>query len=648
MPNFLKPILALVISILIFAGYIYLADAHLLDFVQTRFYNPAVINSYVKENSLDAQITQDHISALQENFSQILKEPAVRSSFLYNQSAEDIYQRSRIFGILLESTAGLQYVQFVDSNGLRIHFSTLTRDIISQSSGSTAYRNYNEDRLSLPYEALSVPSGTPSRFTMDEQNDRIIFSYPFYDAMDIHRGTAFFYVSIRSIAERLIAEGRLKISDGISVIASPAGILLGSPEVSKADILGKVSEIWNEGNREQLKQRVTFDAEDSAVSFSLISLKTDSGLFFGRLINDSLFFISEPMKLILKLSMFLTFFLALFFLLNIKPNPVTLVRNRIKHLRDNLFEKLYVNKSGQERIRWILELEQRRDEIRKELKRKLKLRPRQEAVINGIIDKSWDELLSVLKSGSGQTAANIVTAEAKLPKQTEIDEIEPLEEIGEAEAIEEIGEAEEIDEVEALEEIGETEEIDEVEALEEIGEAEEIEEAEALEEIDEVEEIGEAEALEEIIEEAEALEEISDDIIAEEENIIDTALREALETDKTHKGLLQRASEFIAQKGKGLLALASRKVPARGQGLLKRASSVRPASSRGLLARGTLLQEASRQMAAEVRKANEAAIHSALLSVHEYNEYFKNEDGGDLFDDFDIVSPSSMFSSLKK
>ena len=632
MPNFLKPILALVISILIFAGYIYLADAHLLDFVQTRFYNPAVINSYVKENSLDAQITQDHISALQENFSQILKEPAVRSSFLYNQSAEDIYQRSRIFGILLESTAGLQYVQFVDSNGLRIHFSTLTRDIISQSSGSTAYRNYNEDRLSLPYEALSVPSGTPSRFTMDEQNDRIIFSYPFYDAMDIHRGTAFFYVSIRSIAERLIAEGRLKISDGISVIASPAGILLGSPEVSKADILGKVSEIWNEGNREQLKQRVTFDAEDSAVSFSLISLKTDSGLFFGRLINDSLFFISEPMKLILKLSMFLTFFLALFFLLNIKPNPVTLVRNRIKHLRDNLFEKLYVNKSGQERIRWILELEQRRDEIRKELKRKLKLRPGQETVVNSIIDKSWDELLTVLKSGS--VVVKPATVEVKKPAH---DEIDTLEEIEEAEALEEIDEAEEMEEIEALEEIVEAAEI--------------IEEVEALEEIDELEEIEEAEPLKEEIDELEEIQEALD------ENIIDAALREALETDNNRKGLLRRAGEFVGKKSRGLLALASRKV--QSDLIQEKPSGQTARKGKGLLARGTALQEKQRGkglLAAASRKINAAEYKPqgkgllALACVHEHNE-LKDDlyESDDELGSFDIVSPfSSMFTSLKK
>ena len=482
MPNFLKPVLALIITVILFAGYIYLADAKLMNFVQTRFFNPSVVNSYVKENSIDAEITKNHITYLQEKFLSILKEPAVLGSFLYNQNETDIYERSRSFGILLESTTGLLYARFVDNNGLRIHFSTLPQDIFSRSSDSTAYRNYNEDGLSLPYETLSVPAGVNSKFIMDEQNDRIIFSFPFYDAMDIHRGTASFYVSISSIAQRLIADGRLKISDGICVVAKPPGILLGSPQISRSGILSKVSEIWNEEKQE----RVTLDAEDSEMTFSLISLKTDSGFFFGRLINDSQFYISEPMKLILKLSIFLTFFLTLFFLLNIKPNPEMLVKNRIKRLRDNLFEKLYINKSVQERSRWILELEQRRDEIRSELKQKLKLSRRQEAVIDDLIDKSWDELIAVLKSGSGKVTA---------ADTAKLENAEALAEIEEAETLEEIGAAEEIEEIEEVETLEEMEEVEELEEIEEAEELEEIEETEELEEVEEIEEIG---ALEEI------------------------------------------------------------------------------------------------------------------------------------------------------
>ncbi|MCL2185486.1 MAG: hypothetical protein FWB86_06505 [Treponema sp.] len=495
-----------------------MVDFELLEFVQARFYNPSVFNSYIKENNIDADIAQNHIYDLQKKFETVLKDPSVRRSFLYSQSNEDIFERSRIFGILLETTSGLQSVQFVDSNGLRLHYSTSPRDIISQNINSTAYRNYNEDVLALSYDTVNVLAGSDAKFTMDEKTDRIIFSFPFNDSMDVYRGTALFNVSVRALAEKFIEEGRLKINEDVSLIGNPPGIVLGIPSSSKSDILKKISAIWNSdlpvavlssvltANTEQnrsahtLFNRVTIDAADSGVKYSLISLKTDRGLFFGRLTNEYLFTISNSMKLILQLSIFLTIFLTLFFIFNLKPNAITLVRNRIKHLRENLFEQLYVNKTSHERAKWILELEQRREEIRTALKRNLILGKHQRKNIDSIIDKSWDELLTVIKSGSG--------TEQKTESKESIVELEEVEVLDEAEALEEIDEAEELEEVEALEEIDEAEELEVIEELEEIDEVEELEEVEVLEEIGEAEELEVLEELDEVeeIEEAQELE----------------------------------------------------------------------------------------------------------------------------------------------
>jgi len=582
--TFIKPLAALAVTILLFAGFFYLTDIEVLDFVQTRFYNPSVVNSYVKENSADAKTAENHINDLYLKFESTLTEPAIRSSFLYNQSADDIYERSRIFGILMESTGGLQSVQFVDNNGIRLHYSTSARDIMSQSQTSTAYRNYSEDQQSLPYETVSVPDGGEPKFVMDERGDRIIFSFPFHDSMDVYRGTALFSISVNALAQRLIVEGRLKVSDNISVIGEPAGILLGCPETSRAVILRRVSEIWSE----DAQGYVTLDAEDSGIAFSLISGKTDQGIFFGRLVNSYLFAISEPMKLILFVSAFLTFFLALFFLLNIKPNPVTVVRNRVRRLRDNLFEQLYVNKSGQERLKWILELEQRRDEIRTQLKRGIKLKKRLDDHVNGIIDKSWDELLAILKVDSG--ILSVVQPSARMAAVRDSEDAEEL-----------------LEEVESLEEIEEAEEAGDVEEIEEAEELAEFEEAEELDEIEEAEEVGE---LDELIEEPEEI------------NIIDTALREAMEPAKPEpRGLLWIASKF-----------ANRKSAALQRGLLWQANRIanrKSSSPHGLLLAATKKNRHGKGLLALASEVVEADVQV-------------------LIEDVDIVSPfSSMFSSLE-
>ena len=600
--NYFKPVLAFVTSILIFAGFTYLVDVELLNFIQTRFYNPSVVNSYVKENTVDAELVLDYIVELQDKFSQTLTEPAVRSSFLYNQSASDIFERSRIFGVLLESTGGLQSVQFIDLGGTRIHFSTSARDIISQSASSTSFRNYNEDPNALPYDIVSVIDGGSAKYTMDDKSERIIFSFPFHDSMDVYRGTALFNISVRTLAEKLIAEGRLNVSDNVSIIREPSGILLGSPETSKLDISEKVAQIWNEGTQ----GRVVLDTGDSGAQYSLISFRSNNGIFFGRLINDYLFSISEPMKLILNLSIFLTFFLTLFFVLNLKPNPATVVRNRLKRLRDNLFEQLYVNKTNQERIKWILELEQRRDGIRQELKYNMKLNSRMEEQVDSIIDKSWDELLAVLKSGSVQDIP-LAQIKAKAAKSEKADDIDDIEEIEEAEAIEE---AEEIEEVEA-----EAEAFEEIEEVEEIGE---ISEADEIEEIEEIDEIGEIEDLEDI----EEIEEIGE--------------AEAV------------PAPVFKGKGKGLLGLADKKAaskgiaPKSGKGLLGRASSKaeKKSAKKGLLS-----------LASEAKPSVEP-VRKGLLALASEIEFSRDypvnvSESPDLPDELDIVSPfSSMFSSL--
>jgi len=659
--TFVKPLVALLISILLFAGFIYLVNVELFDYVEAHYYNPSVINSYVKENAEDARIVQTHINNLKSKFYATLTVPAIRSSFLYNQKPEDIFERSRIYGILIESTSGLQSVQFVDSNGIRLHYSTSPRDIMTQNQTSTAYRNYNENTTSLPYETVSVEDVSNVKLTMDDKNDRIIFSFPFRDSMDVFRGTALFSVSTRTFAERLIESGRLKTSDNISIIDDPSGILLGSPETSKSVIFSRVAEIWKKGTQGY----VTLDAEDSGVAFSLISTKTEQNLFFGRLVNTSLFSVSAPMKFVLQISIFLTFFLAFFFLLNLKPSPVTIVRNRITRLRDSLFEQLYANKSVQERAKWILELEQRRDEIRSQLKSNLKFKKRIEENINGIIDKSWDELLAVLKVGSGQELVVVqqVNKEPAVHEAKGVEKTDAIEEIGEAEALEEIGDieevgkVEEVGEVEALEEISDVEEVGEAEELEEIGEAEEIGKADEIEEIGEAEDIDEIEEIEEIneadktgdieeikelgkfeesneLEEQEAfgetedfneiddfgdignieeyeinnetktIDEVEAPAEAKEENVIDKALRVAMEPDASQRGgLFWLASKFTRKKPsayEGLLKLASKKAAkkatSKGKGLLALAGEHEkpsPVQETGLLAIASKIEKPS-------------------------------------------------------
>jgi hypothetical protein len=691
--TFKKPALVLVISGLLFAGMVYLLDFEPLDFVRTHFYNPSFVRSIVKENEKAAEIVQSHILELQNKFAATLNEPAVKSSFLYNQTAADIYERSKVFGILMESVSGLQSVQFVDSNGVRIHYSTSNRDLISQSSNSASYRNYTDDNRALPYDDISAGASGNPKYTMDDSHDRIIFSFPFYDSMNVYRGTAIFTISVRALAERLITQGSLKPTDDISVIRKPRGVVFGSPNTSKSVILDKIASVWSADPQDY----VSIDADDAGVKYALISTKTGSDLFFGRIVNDSIFSVSDSMKLILQLSMFLTLFLTLYFIINFKPHPVTLVKNRIKTLRTNLFEQLYIKETGQDRAKWILELEQRRDEIRFELKSRIRIKHSLENKINDIIDKAWDELLAVMKSGYDPAsleeivknrAVKIektkpeekVSAGDEIDRIEEIDKIEDLEEIEEVESLEETEEiAEEIEEAEALEEV---ESIEEAEALEEIDEIiDEIEEVEEIEELEEtldsgIDEIGETSVSEaEDIDEIEEINEVDGVTPAETTSVEATSIVPS-EEDKPYteillsKGLLKAANEILVKikkedkkisprTVKGLLKRAidfldnkEASAPIRREGLLRLAieflnsldgktsnNNTEKPFGKGLLAQASYFKEESQEP---------VALSADNLSVREVEENAEADDGGQgALPEMEVVSPfSDMFSSF--
>jgi len=642
--TFKKTALVLIISGLLFAGMVYLLDFEPLDFVKTHFYNPSFVSSVVKENERSAEIVQNHILELQNKFAASLNEQSVKSSFLYNQTAADIYERSKVFGILMESVSGLQAVQFVDSNGVRIHYSTSARDLISQNSNSASYRNYTDDSRALPYDDISVGANEKTKYTMDDSGDRIIFSFPFFDSMDVYRGTALFTLSVRALAERLITAGCLNPTDDISVIRMPRGIVFGSPNTSKSVILEKIASVWSAGFQEY----ITLDAEDAGVKYALISVKTGSDLFFGRIINDSIFSFPASMDFILKLSMFLTLFLTLYFLTNFKPHPVTLVRNRIKTLRTGLFEELYIKKTGQDRAKWILELEQRRDEIRFELKSRLRIRRGLEKKIDEIIDKAWDELLAVMKSGYDvasleeivkNRAVKVEKPKAEGPK-TVWDELKEVEEIDEAEPVEEIEQAEPVDEIDEIEEI---EEVEEVEAIED---ADEIEatltgarKVPATEEIEPYTEIQISKGL------LKAASEILAKIKKEESKA------SAQVQSRNRKGLLKRAIEIINSKGK-----ASAPAPRRGLlnlaiGFLntlenKSNENKSKSTGMGLLALASFYKEDLRE------PAEVAADNLSVREVEdnpEINDNAETDDNGqEMLFEMEVFSPfSSMLTSLE-
>jgi hypothetical protein len=470
-----KAAFSLLISVILFAVITVLSFTGFFDLVETRFYNPSILRALNQEINRDAEAIDRYFTELQVRFSATLEDEAVKNSFLTNQSSEDIAGRSRLYGMLHESIGGLQSVRFIDAGGSRIHFSTYSPDLLRQDLSVIAYRNYNQELGDLPYAEVAVPDHGSPKIVLDAGKERVVFSLPFSDGFDVYRGSALFSLSVRAITERLIAEGRIKVGEDVSIISVPPGIVSGLPKFGREELIGGIASIWQEG----ILTLATLDSAGSAVSLSLISSKTRQGILIGRLVDEALFSFPPAMKFILLASLFLTLYLTIFLVFNLRQDAMTVVQNRLKQLQVTLIQEYYDHKSDIDLAHWRRELEQRREDVRAELKRGFRGRIPGEANkdIDSFIDKSWDELLAVIGGRQERITANIdeeklqkilnrvlagtVMAlppsqgltEQKLPGPPqgkaveELGEAEVVEELAEAEAVEELGEAEAVEEL---------------------------------------------------------------------------------------------------------------------------------------------------------------------------------------------------------
>jgi hypothetical protein len=507
-----KVALSLLISVFLFAGFTVLAFTGLFDLIETRFYNPSIVKGLTEDINRDTESIQNFLTEIQERFSATLREIPVKRSFLPNQSAEDIFERTRIYGILLESLGGLQWVRFIDAGGSRIHYSTYAQDILRQDSFSVEYRDYNGAPENLPYERIEAINRENMKITFDDRGDRIIFSFPFFDSFNIYRGTALFSLSLRAVTEQLIREGRIKVGENVSILNSPSGFVSGIPFSLETVLLPVIASIWEEG----ILSLNPLDSAGSGITLALISSKTLQGIFVGRLVDESVFSFPGPMKVILLASFFLTLYLIVFLVLNAKQDTMVVIENRLKQLRLSFLELYHDRKSDMDLEQWNRELEQRREEIRGEIKRGLGIRGETNREIDTLIDNFWDEILAVtgdrrdmktaagidekklrailnrilressadsspVRPGSGNTEMPAAEREAggfegiKIPEEWEGFEpvsIEKLEELGEFDDLDEAGPGKiEMDE-------DEPEDLEEIEAAEVLGKSGTIETAE--------------------------------------------------------------------------------------------------------------------------------------------------------------------------
>ena len=331
---------------------------------------------------------------------------------------------------------------------------------------------------------------------------------------------------------------------------------------SKINVTG----ITADENNGQISQE-----QQKFISWNLISSRNAKFIEIGGLYSMDMLAMPPYIRILLLICSFLTICLIVVILFNIRKDDDIEILSRIKKVQIGLLNEYFENNVERSKVAALIE--NQRDELTARIKKSLGRRGRKYGEdLTIILNQSWQDIINILAGADAVRMKGLSTGDMteirrmfeevvshstlrvqavtqfpsrqppknkkelntenvsiplarEMPElqqklENEVEEIEPVEEledaeeIPEAEPVEELEDAEEISEAEPVEELEDAEEISEAEPVEELEDAEEIPEAEPVEELEDAEEISEAEPVEEsaasfeVLEESDFVEEI--------------------------------------------------------------------------------------------------------------------------------------------
>ncbi len=518
----LRVAISLLIATVLFAGFAVLAFSGLFGVLEASFFYPQLQAQYSRQlDELGVRIEGWHGQWFEK-----LQGPDVQRVLASArdpvQSDQAIQERTRVLSEMA-SALGAGGIRLVGVDGRTIHYSDFASDRVV-SPGRVTYLNFDQvDRT--PEGAGSGSGGTPAqgqsspalaalllarptdppRVSIDAGRDRFIYSVAVSGAATGFVGTALVYVPSSAVVASLLPQ-----VTQVRLVGTVGMLLNYEPAVTPA-LEAEIRRIWQSGTgpswtaplalvRTQSNQPQTAGPEEKLLVFSRV---LRHGGVAALLVPSSVFEMSDLMKGLLLGTVFLTVFLVVYLLFNLRSDPLEVLRQRVKRFQVQLITELVEGPGGADWGRWRRELETRRDAITWQIRRGIgRVSRRQKPVIDEYMAKSWNEIIELvgrraeappaqppaLPSAAAPSAIDMARLERMLQQalqnvrvapapirtapgiaveEISAEDVQPVEEVAEAEAVEEAEPVEEVAEVEAVEEAEPVEEVAEVEAVEE-------------------------------------------------------------------------------------------------------------------------------------------------------------------------------------
>ena len=514
MKSAVKIVLTTVLTSLLFCGCVFVALYGGLSFVELRFWRPRVTAQISSRLDIIGAAFDKWSDALISDFSVYATQNAVASFVEREASDSDITLREQLTVKLLEKIPGLEGVRLVQDDGHHVHFSTYAADITKQGETFLIYAYYDTLNV-LPYQ--HVAAHQYAAVHADVEKGLFVFSIPFVASAQDFRGTLLFYVDENTFLSQLQTDGILKERETFSVVTfepstevsdgpRSVGLVFSLPILGSDVLLQKISENWS-SSKYGVEPIFQMD-EKSGAGFSLLTADSCRHALLGWILRTDDASFSKLEQLLFAVAVFITLYLLIFLLFNLKRDLRVAVATRLSAFQSSFIAEYRALKKKMESDSFEQMLADCRHEYEQRALAAIGKIPRKQTLLDDMIARSWNEVCAALQTPV--TANNhAVPAAVQKNKTTELGtkttepaRPAPTDNLEES-AAEPADELEEVPEVEAIDEAGESaaepadelEEVPEVEAVDEAGES-------AAEPADELEEVPEVEAVDETEESA--------------------------------------------------------------------------------------------------------------------------------------------------
>jgi hypothetical protein len=515
-----KIVLAVLLSIFFGALFAVLAFTNLFSLIEAGLYYP-IIAKDIEHNTYQYMnyVQEFHNNSIENIFKVVIKKDYVWKAYYLNQTSDDIVKRKLAFDGLIKLFPKQFFVRLIGPQAKKIHFSTLEGDMIQPPEpNKVSYLDLNKaDPTSSEFNLLAESEEKP-KIILDNISNRFIYSLPVFDSLNDYLGTALFYVPVDNVRIFLLNKlpgivlKEVKIISTQGLLFDPLGLSFYSGSHELEELQVELENLWRDFNSSEITS-TTLGTVLQNEEVRIFYVKSDFSIL-GLIVPLSQFAMSITHKIIILVVFYFTTFLIIFLLFNLKQDPQRIVAERMRQFQIEFLKEFIKNKEEIDLDHWQHEMNARRLEIKKYMKKGLvKLPENKEAQLDDYIMKSWDEVISFVKTKAASPSvpqtelkrikeliqSALVQGKIMLPAGAV--RAQPLQ-AGviqkTAVAVEELKETEEAEALEELEEVGEAEAVEEIEEAEAVEELEEVEEAEAVEEIEEAEAVPELETFPEI------------------------------------------------------------------------------------------------------------------------------------------------------